>query len=127
AYATGCALLAIDTFAAIALQAPDEAMSLAALADAQQNKVYLQRFARTTPGVEWAAYSALVIQHLEEWLQQIPEDIWVSGPALRSYASQLPVGIRVAPPEQWDPQPQSLLRIGLARFLRGERDDLWTV
>src|SRR5437870_6540619 len=46
AYATGCTLVAIDTFAAIAQQAPAEVQQLDVLADAQQNRVYVQRFAR---------------------------------------------------------------------------------
>src|SRR5262245_25336168 len=50
AYATGCALVAVDTFTAIALQAPDEADRLDVLADAQQDNVYVQAFARPGPG-----------------------------------------------------------------------------
>src|SRR4051794_34194529 len=45
AYATGCALVAVDTFAAIAMQAlapaANAAGSLDVLADAQQDKVYV--------------------------------------------------------------------------------------
>ncbi|MBV8963914.1 MAG: tRNA (adenosine(37)-N6)-threonylcarbamoyltransferase complex dimerization subunit type 1 TsaB, partial [Hyphomicrobiales bacterium] len=49
AYATGCALVAVDTFAAIALQAPESVERLDVLADAQQGKVYAQTFARSSP------------------------------------------------------------------------------
>src|ERR1041385_8383863 len=38
AYATGCVLLAVDTFAAIAHQAPAEALCLDVIADAQQDR-----------------------------------------------------------------------------------------
>src|SRR5439155_14697302 len=40
AYAAGCALITLETFAVIAAQAPAEAAPLAVLADAQQDKVY---------------------------------------------------------------------------------------
>src|SRR5207248_2632342 len=44
AYATGCALVGVGSFAAIALQAPAAAPTVDVLADAQQGKIYVQRF-----------------------------------------------------------------------------------
>ena len=43
AYATGCKLIAVPTFAAIALQAPDEAREVWVIADALQGMIYVQR------------------------------------------------------------------------------------
>src|SRR5258708_1938136 len=43
AYATGCALLAIDTFEAIRLQAPPECQNVDVIADAHQGNIYVQR------------------------------------------------------------------------------------
>src|SRR5262245_23227269 len=54
AYATGCAVVGIDTFAAIARQAPAEATKLAVLGDAQQDKVYVQEFLRRS-ATAWQA------------------------------------------------------------------------
>src|SRR5947207_8208375 len=68
AYATGCALIGIDTFAAIAAQGTPVADApgspLDVLADAQQDKVYVQRF------VGGAPQSALAIRTVSEWLAQ---------------------------------------------------------
>src|SRR5207253_3841699 len=50
AYATGCGLLAIDTLAVVARQAPAAAERLDVLADAQQGKVYTQSFRRNAEG-----------------------------------------------------------------------------
>jgi tRNA threonylcarbamoyladenosine biosynthesis protein TsaB len=44
AYATGCALLAVDTFAALARQSGAKLVDV--IADAQQERVYAQRFWR---------------------------------------------------------------------------------
>src|SRR5690242_12220662 len=44
AYATGCALVGVETFGAIARQAPSEALRLDVVADAQQGRAYWQRF-----------------------------------------------------------------------------------
>jgi tRNA threonylcarbamoyladenosine biosynthesis protein TsaB len=125
AYAAGCAVLGIDTFAAIAAQAPPEATALDVLADAQQDRVYVQRFERS--GAEWQAASALDIVPATDWLAGRGEHVWVSGPGLRVIGARLPSGSRVVADPQWDPMPESLLRLGLARYEAGERDDLWAL
>jgi tRNA threonylcarbamoyladenosine biosynthesis protein TsaB len=120
-YATGCALVGVDTFAAIALQAPAEAAVVDVIADAQQDKVYVQRFER---GV---AMNALSIQALANWLASMPTGGWVMGPGLERFGPQIPASVQIAPPESWFPRPQSLLRVGIDRLQRGERDDLFVV
>lgn len=127
AYATGCALLAVDTFAAIALQAPDEVLRLAILADAQQDKVYVQRFARPAAGAAVLPAGHLAIQPLTDWLAQLDGGDWVSGPGVRGHEARMPESSRLIPPEQRDPRPLSLLRLGLARYRAGERDSCWTL
>jgi tRNA threonylcarbamoyladenosine biosynthesis protein TsaB len=127
AYATGCALLAVDTFAAVAVQAPADVLTLHVLADAQQNKIYVQGFRREAMGTELTASTPLTILAVDEWLAGLGKDVWVSGPGLRKYADRLPPETRFVEESRRDPRPESLLHIGLARYLRGERDDLWTV
>jgi tRNA threonylcarbamoyladenosine biosynthesis protein TsaB len=127
AYATGCRLLAIDTFAAIALQAPDNALCLDVIADAQQDKVYLQRFERAAPGEVWAAALPLVIQAFAAWLETVPQGGWVSGPGLHGQQRRLDPTLPVVDAAHWEPQPGSLLQLGLVRFRRGEQDNLWTL
>ena len=127
AYATGCAVLAIDTFAAIARQAPDETLRLDVLADAQQDKIYVQPFRRAAPGADLAAVGPLTIQPVDEWLPWLPAGAWVSGPGLRKYEGRLPAGVCLVDVSRRELQPESLLQLALARYLRGERDDLWSV
>lgn len=124
AYATGCKLVAIDTFAAIARQAPVEAQRLDVLADAQQARIYVQRFARSQSAVE--VESPLAIRPVDEWLTSVDQSIWLIGPGARVYEERLR-GRRLAPAELWDPQPESLLHLGLARLRAGDSDDLWTL
>jgi tRNA threonylcarbamoyladenosine biosynthesis protein TsaB len=126
AYATGSTILAVDTFAAIASQAPEEAAQLDVLADAQQEKIYLQSFARLK-AVIWQPASPLRIERLKDWLAARDLRKWVTGPGLEAYGQRLPEGTRLVNPAAWDPQPQSILGIGLARYRAGERDDLWAL
>jgi tRNA threonylcarbamoyladenosine biosynthesis protein TsaB len=125
AYATGCALLGVETFPAIALQAPNEAERVDVLADAQQDKVYVQTFRREPIG--WRALTPLTIHPLVEWLAERETTAWVSGPGARLAEGRLPSEARVVESDRRDPAPESLLRLGLARFLAGERDDAFAL
>jgi tRNA threonylcarbamoyladenosine biosynthesis protein TsaB len=125
AYAIGCALLGVGTFAAIARQAPEEVSRLDVLADAQQDKVYVQSFARTPAG--WAATTALAIVPFATWLADRLPDAYATGPGLHRFEPSVPGGERIAPRACWDPRPESLLPLGLARFQAGERDDVYAL
>jgi tRNA threonylcarbamoyladenosine biosynthesis protein TsaB len=124
AYATGSRLLAIDTFAAIASQAPADASRVDVLADAQQEKAYIQSFARSEKRA-WTPASPLSIQRVADWLAGRDSGAWVTGPGLRLFRDRLPEEAQVVQAEAWDPGPESLLRIALARYQAGERDDWW--
>lgn len=127
AYATGCALVAVDTCAAIARQALAEALRVDVLADAQQDKVYVQRFGRSSPGQELLPQLPLAIRQFAVWLAGREKDVWVTGPFLHGREGRLPAGTPLVEAGRRDPTPQALLEIGLERYLRGEKDDLWVV
>jgi tRNA threonylcarbamoyladenosine biosynthesis protein TsaB len=122
AYATGCTLLAIDTFAAIALQASETGAvrNVDVIADAQQGKVYAQRFG--------AHPEPLLIVPLEMWLESaLAWNVVATGPGLETFAAKLPAALKKAPEIAWYPQSASLLRLALERMSRGERDDSFAV
>jgi tRNA threonylcarbamoyladenosine biosynthesis protein TsaB len=125
-YATGCPLIALDTFHVIAIQSPTEVKAVDVLADAQQGKVYVQRFGRASED-DFRPLGPLAIQPFAEWLGRRDHDAWLSGPALRVPALRAPDSVRVLDAGCWDPQPASVLRLGLARYRAGERDDFWAV
>ncbi len=127
AFATGCALIGVETFSAIAGQAPEEVLHLAVLADAQQDKVYEQRFGRASPQGMLLPEHQLTIRSFPDWLASLEGSEWASGPGLRQFGQRLPAHLRVVPADAWDPRPESLLEIGLPRFVNGQRDDLWTL
>src|SRR5207244_8181870 len=101
AYATGCVLLAVDTFAAIALQAPSEVGRLDVIADAQQDKIYVQAFARSAEASAWAARTELSIVKANDWLAGREPDAWVSRPGRRILAARLGGRPRV-PRQDWE-------------------------
>lgn len=121
AYATGCTLIGVETFAIIARQAPAEAQRLAVIADAQQGKIYVQRFSRHPDG--WRTDDALAICAFAEWLPSCTDDLWITGPGLETFLPHLPTRHLVAPRPDWTPRAVSLHALGLEAFAAGRRDD----
>jgi tRNA threonylcarbamoyladenosine biosynthesis protein TsaB len=122
AYATGCKLLGVDTFAAIALQS-EPALHVEVIADAQQGRVYCQRF-RLAGGLP-AVVRPLKIAPVHDWLTWLrPGDV-ATGPALSLHLGVIPEGVAAAAAGCWNPLPESLLRLGLHRLAGGEADDPW--
>ena len=50
AYATGAALVGLDSLEAVACNAPEDALRVSVVADAQRGDVYSAEFARTSVG-----------------------------------------------------------------------------
>jgi tRNA threonylcarbamoyladenosine biosynthesis protein TsaB len=125
AYSTGCALMTVDGFAAVARQSPMEAAQIGVIADAQQDRVYQQNFSRPGGKQEALATSPLQIAAFSEWVQGIPAGSWVTGPGLRTFRARLPAGVRAPAEPAWDPHAQTLLDIGLGQYLSGQREDIW--
>jgi len=116
AYASGCELIGIDTFAAIARQAPPGAQRVDVIADAHQGKIYVQSFVNCQGG-------PLSIQTSAAWLEDLASGTWVTGPGLEICAGSLPQYAGLTPPQDWLPRPASLLALAWERRRRGERDD----
>lgn len=119
AFAVKCPLVGVETFAAIAHQAPRQADRLAVLADAQQGKVYIQEFSRS--GDRWIPTSELGIRLFDDWAKDLRGELWLTGPGLERLGDL--AGQPLAPRLDWTPRADSLLALGLASFHAGRRDD----
>jgi tRNA threonylcarbamoyladenosine biosynthesis protein TsaB len=126
AYATDAALILVDTFAAIAEQTPAEIERVDIVSDAQQQRLYIQTFARSGVGGSVLAEGPLRIEAIADWLARRPSSDWVSGPGVRVYRDRFPPTLRLLNEESWDPRLENLLKIGFERFARNERDDGWS-
>lgn len=125
AYALDTALLAVDTFAAIARQSPPECSRVDVLADAQKQDVYIQPLARE--GEEWKPLKEIEIRSFEEWLHGREAQAWVTGPGLYRWRQQVPGSIRCVPEQDWQPRLESLLALGLSRYINEERDEVFAL
>ncbi|MCE9568329.1 MAG: tRNA (adenosine(37)-N6)-threonylcarbamoyltransferase complex dimerization subunit type 1 TsaB [Planctomycetes bacterium] len=110
AFATGCKLIAVDTFAAIAEQAPAEANHLWVMGDALQGHIYLQRFARGESG--WSAADELRIERAQDWLNGVAAGTWMTGPGLKVHVNRIPQTCLLVPEVDRDPRIESLFAVG---------------
>ncbi|MFO0863438.1 MAG: tRNA (adenosine(37)-N6)-threonylcarbamoyltransferase complex dimerization subunit type 1 TsaB [Gemmataceae bacterium] len=119
AYAVGCPLVAFDAFEAVATQT--EADVVDAIADAQQDKVYVQRFCRTAEGMKPA--TDLAIMPIVDWLAQLEPGQTVNGPGLEIVRDRLPSSIAAADEALRTPQPATVVRLAMNRLRTGTTAD----
>jgi tRNA threonylcarbamoyladenosine biosynthesis protein TsaB len=113
AFATGCRLVPVGTFAAIAEQAPAEADALCVIADALQGHVYVQRFERKPEtGRLVPSHGDVAIDPADE-LNWLPWGVWVSGPGVAVYADRnIPQNCHLVPEADREPSVAGLFAAG---------------
>jgi tRNA threonylcarbamoyladenosine biosynthesis protein TsaB len=121
-YTTGCVVLGIPTFQAIARQAPVSHGRIDVLADAQKDRVYTQSFLRDDRGALLPA-GELRIVTWDEWAKTCPAGTVITGPGALKYPDRVPRGVAILAPDVREPQLESLLALALERLERSERDD----
>lgn len=129
AYATGCRILAIDTFLALALQQSLAAPFIDIIADAQQDQVYWQRFERVPmdSGTGLRFLQPLQILPFAHWLDTLTPEVQVAGPGLVGQVNRLQSTCMIAPESDWHPRVDSLLLAAKPRLTAGESDDFFSV
>jgi tRNA threonylcarbamoyladenosine biosynthesis protein TsaB len=125
AYATGCRLVPVGTFAAVAEQAPAEAHVLWVIADALQGQIYFQRFERTA-GRLAPSHGDVQIGPADEWLNGLPAGVWVSGPGVKVYADRIPQTCRLVPEADHEPSVAGVFAAG-QRLTPATREELFAL
>jgi tRNA threonylcarbamoyladenosine biosynthesis protein TsaB len=112
AYATGCRLMAVPTFHAIAGQSPAEVSVVEVISDALQGLVYAQRFRRV--GIEqWDPADELRIEPVADWAGRLAADVWVSGPGVDLHDRAIPEAVTRVPAADRMPGMAAVYRAGL--------------
>jgi tRNA threonylcarbamoyladenosine biosynthesis protein TsaB len=124
AYALGCELRAVDTFAAIAHQAPAGAQQVAVITDALQGQVYAQEFALRHDG--WLPANQLRIMPVGAWVaERLPLGVPVTGPGVAVYDAQIPVANPRVPEADREARVESVFTAGLRLFPALTREELF--
>ncbi len=125
AFATGCHLSAVNTFQAIAENAPADVPELLVIADAQRQDVFLGRFLRA--GESFELQGEIEILPAADWCAAREQTDVVSGPGVRKWSAHLASGCRVLPESCFDPQARVVAALGAKRTANGEIDDPWAL
>jgi tRNA threonylcarbamoyladenosine biosynthesis protein TsaB len=127
AYATGAALVGLDSLEAVARNAPVADLRIAVVADAQRGDVYAADFLRPEPGLQVALARECRIEALADWTSRLVAGTRVLGPGLaapRIAAAVLP-DLVVGDASLNYPDAQRLLELATEAWQNGLRDDLW--
>lgn len=123
AYATGAAIVAVNTLEVIALGAGLETERLWVVMNAFRSQVFAAQF--DTSGNELSTLIETQILDAESWLGRLQAGDVVSGPMLSKLSDRVPEGITIGDPARWSPTAANVGRWGFHRYQQGQRDDLW--
>jgi len=127
AYVTHASLLAVDTLAVIANQAPRSTDDpLRVVMDAQRRQLYAATFQPDSlAGLRVIEPVAIVDE--SQWLETLPSGARVTGPGLARMQSRLRPDVLVVDKSRWEPTSASVAQWAWKRYQAGQRDDLWSV
>ncbi|WP_339749886.1 tRNA (adenosine(37)-N6)-threonylcarbamoyltransferase complex dimerization subunit type 1 TsaB [uncultured Rubinisphaera sp.] len=126
AYATGCPLKAVSTFAATAQGLPLSYKQIEVIEDLRKGQVAWQRF--EVQNNMWIPSGPLVAEELDVWKNHDHSDVIHAGLGIPRLIRQLPDQIwpadwKLAPEEDWSPDAATVARCGRLRFLEEGSDD----
>lgn len=121
-WAVGCALVPVPTLEIVALQALGLCQQVEAIEDAQQDRVYRQRFRFSVDGVP-EPLSELAVLEPDAWRATWSDGVLVTGPGLQRWHERLPSQVRLAPAERWLPGLAAQLTLGLRRWRQQQFGD----
>lgn len=126
AYAVGRPLAGFDSLELVARNAPDDALTVAVIADAQRGDVYVADFRRVEPGTPLVRAAATRVEPFAAWRDALAPGTTVIGPAaaLERFAASLPDAAQATSPRHW-PDPQRLAALAVEVWRSGRRDDPW--
>lgn len=125
-YTTKCALVAVDTHAAIAANTPAGVEAVQVISPSQGGDLFFSRH-RREEGDLWAESAPLSYLPAADWISQLGSDEIVSGPALEKLGPQLGDKCRLLPRDCWIAQARQVGRLGIGLFEAGQTSDAWSL
>jgi tRNA threonylcarbamoyladenosine biosynthesis protein TsaB len=110
AWATGCRLVPVPTFRAVAERVPEPVAVVDVIADALQGMAYVQRFRRAADG--WEPVDELRIEPAAGWADRLAADVSVSGPGLVAFDGLIRPDVPRVPVELRLPTADAVRRAG---------------
>lgn len=126
AYVAGAKLIGFDSLEGFAQNAPDDALNVRVIADAQRGDVYCASFERAEAGGVLRAVAASRIEPIARWVEGLETGAFVLGPGLHteSIRAALPDRIVVADPDLNQPSGHRLVELARRIEASGAEFDL---
>lgn len=125
AYALSTPLVSLDSLEILARNAPDDALRVAVIADAQRGELYTAEFVREAPAAPLIRATPTQIEPQDVWLTRLAQGTHVLGPGLERLRSPLADVYRRADPAASWPDPIHLLNLAREAWASGRRDAPW--
>lgn len=122
AYATGCEVVGVDTYEAVAMNSPDDVDGLHVIGDAQRCDLFVARYERAAGGRRRTG--EIEIRPAAKWCEARQASDVVTGPAATKWEDALVARCRVLGEEHHHPRAETVAELGA----RAENvDDFWTL
>ena len=119
AFALGKPLVGVDTFAAVARNAPPDASTVHVIADAQRGSLYVATYLREPGSPHPAGVGPIAVVDMAAWAAAVEPGSWVIGAGLDRLRVAWPDGVHVGSADQGHPSADALLDLGLAAVRAG--------
>ncbi|MDA0832266.1 MAG: tRNA (adenosine(37)-N6)-threonylcarbamoyltransferase complex dimerization subunit type 1 TsaB [Planctomycetota bacterium] len=127
AYVTGCRVIGIDTYRAIACNAPVAVDHLYVVGDALRGDLFAGEYTRDEYGI-WQRTGDVAIQPRKDWLSRRNEGEVVTGPASLLYSDEFQnARIHILDPAMAKPHAEWIARLGQLSLSLGHTDDWKTM
>lgn len=123
AYATGCPLVGVSTFAAIAGNAPARIGNLQVIADAQRGDLFAQGFHREAS--DWTPDTSIRILPATTWKSELALDAAVIGPGIPKVSDLVGPECHLLSVESNLPLAAWIGRLGVREAIAGRFSDPW--
>ena len=127
AFALGKPLVAIDSFTAIARNAPPDAQLIQVVADAQRGDIYLTRFAREAPMESPQSLGSIAVVEMISWAASLAAGTWVLGSSLGKLRIEWAAGVTLGNAEEGHPSGDALIALGQDAVKAGRWADPRTI
>ncbi len=124
AYAIGCGVLAIDTLASFAEQAPTEWPRVSVISDAQRGDLFVGEYARDSDG-QFVAMTPVRIIAGETFVAGLTSTDIVLGPSARRWETVADGPTFIHEPWSLQPFATGVVKLAARRWIAGDRSDLW--
>lgn len=129
AYATGAALVGVNTLSVLARGIFTEEKEcngpLWVVLNAERDQLFAASFQRSQP--EWIEVEPTRIVDNHFWLRGLKDGMLVGGTGLKGIVDEIPKGVRIAPQSIWMPSARDVGREGLRAFQGGKSSDCWSL